>query len=89
MKIYTLESKNEVLSILTHKNNISYRDFKRMCLEANDEAENDYYILKDMLSDYNIGAIVEDNDLKITLMKEIEKLPKRDKEIMKLIVEKF
>ena len=32
MKIYTLESKNEVLSILTHKDNISYRDFKRMCL---------------------------------------------------------
>lgn len=27
---------------------------------------------------------LEDNDLKMTLMKEIEKLPKRDKEIMKL-----
>ena len=27
---------------------------------------------------------LEDNDLKLTLLKEIDKLPKRDKEIMKL-----
>ena len=54
MKIYTLENKNsEVLAILSHSDNMSYRDFKRICLEANNEAENDYYILKDILiSDY-------------------------------------
>ena len=34
MKIYTLESKNEVLAILTHQDNISYRRFKEICLEA-------------------------------------------------------
>ena len=58
MKIYTLESKNEVLSILTHKDNISYREFKRLCLEANQEAENDYYVLKDMLtSEYGFELV--------------------------------
>ena len=58
MKIYTLESKNEVLSILTHKDNISYREFKRLCLEANQEAENDYYVLKDMLtSEYGFQLV--------------------------------
>ena len=58
MKIYTLESKNEVLSILTHKDNISYREFKRLCSEANQEAENDYYVLKDMLtSEYGFELV--------------------------------
>ena len=58
MKIYTLESKNEVLSILTHKDNISYREFKRLCSEANQEAENDYYALKDMLtSEYGFQLV--------------------------------
>ena len=58
MKIYTLESKNEVLSILTHKDNISYREFKRLCSEANQEAENDYYVLKDMLtSEYGFQLV--------------------------------
>ena len=28
MKIYTLENKNEILAILTHNDNMSYRDFK-------------------------------------------------------------
>ena len=36
MKIYTLESKNEVLAILTHTDNMSYREFKRICNEANE-----------------------------------------------------
>ena len=58
MRIYTLESKNEVLSILTHNDNISYRDFKRMCLEVNEEAQNDYYVLKDMLtSEYGFELV--------------------------------
>ena len=54
MKIYTLESKNEVLAILTHQDNMSYREFKKICLEANKEAEGDFYTLKDILiNDYN------------------------------------
>ena len=59
MKIYTLENKNnEVLAILTHSDNMNYRDFKRICLEANSEAEGDYYVLKDILvSDYNFKAV--------------------------------
>ena len=58
MRIYTLESKNEVLSILTHNDNISYRDFKRMCSEVNEEAQNDYYILKDiLLNDYGFELV--------------------------------
>jgi CDP-glycerol glycerophosphotransferase (TagB/SpsB family) len=53
MKIYTLENKNEVLAILTHQDNMSYREFKRICVEANEEAENDFYVLKDILvNDY-------------------------------------
>ena len=67
MKTYTLESKNEVLSILTHKDNISYRDFKRMCLEANNEAENDYYILKDMLiNDYGFELVEATGGFEVT-----------------------
>ena len=58
MKIYTLESKNEVLAILTHQDNISYRRFKEICLEASQEAENDFYTLKDILvSDYNFEVV--------------------------------
>ena len=58
MKIYTLENKNEVLAILTHNDNMSYRDFKRICLEANNEAESDYYVLKDILvSDYGFKVV--------------------------------
>ena len=59
MKIYTLESKNsEVLAILSHSDNMSYRDFKRICLEANNEAESDYYVLKDILvSDYGFNVV--------------------------------
>ena len=53
MKIYTLENKNEVLAILTHQDNMNYREFKRICSEVNEEAENDFYTLKDILtSDY-------------------------------------
>ena len=58
MKIYTLENKNEILAILTHKDNMSYRDFKNICLEATEEAENDFYTLKDILtSDYNFEVV--------------------------------
>ena len=59
MKIYTLENKNsEVLAILSHSDNMSYRDFKRICLEANNEAESDYYVLKDILvSDYGFKLV--------------------------------
>ena len=58
MRIYTLESKNEVLAILTHQDNISYRKFKEICLEASQQAENDFYTMKDILiSDYNFRLV--------------------------------
>ena len=58
MRIYTLENKNEVLAILTHTDNMSYREFKRICNEANEEAENDFYVLKDILiNDYNFRPV--------------------------------
>ena len=58
MKIYTLTNKGEVLAILTHKDNMSYRDFKNICLQASEEAENDFYTLKDILtSDYNFEVV--------------------------------
>ena len=58
MKIYTLESKNEVLAILTHTDNMSYREFKEICLEASLQAEIDFYILKDILIyDFNFKPV--------------------------------
>ena len=58
MRIYTLENKNEVLAILTHTDNMSYREFKRICNEANEEAENDFYVLKDILiNDFNFKPV--------------------------------
>ena len=58
MRSYTLESKNEVLAILTHQDNISYRKFKEICLEASQQAENDFYTMKDILiSDYNFRLV--------------------------------
>jgi hypothetical protein len=58
MKIYTLENKNEVLAILTHSDNMSYREFKRICSEVNEEAENDFYTLKDILiNDYQFKLV--------------------------------
>lgn len=58
MKIYTLESRGEVLAILTHKDNMSYRDFRNICLEATEEAENDFYTLKDILiNDYDFKTV--------------------------------
>ena len=58
MRIYTLESKNEVLAILTHQDNISYRKFKEICLEASQQAENDFYTMKDILiSEYNFRLV--------------------------------
>ena len=58
MRIYTLENKNEILAILTHTDNMSYREFKNICNEANEEAENDFYVLKDILiNDYNFRLV--------------------------------
>lgn len=58
MKIYTLENKNEILAILTHKDNMSYRDFRNICLEVNEEAQNDFYTLKDILiNDYEFTPV--------------------------------
>ena len=58
MRIYTLENKNEILAILTHADNMSYREFKRKCNEANEEAENDFYVIKDILiNDYNFRLV--------------------------------
>ena len=58
MKIYTLENKNEVLAILTHQENMSYRDFKRICTVVNEDAENDFYTLKDILiNDYQFKLV--------------------------------
>ena len=58
MKIYTLENKNEILAILTHKDNMSYRDFRNICLEVNEEAQNDFYTLKDILiNDYKFQIV--------------------------------
>ena len=58
MRIYTLVSKNEVLAILSHTDNMSYREFKNICNQANEEANNDFYILKDILiNDYNFSLV--------------------------------
>ena len=58
MRIYTLENKNEILAILTHTDNMSYREFKEICLEASQQAENDFYTMKDILiSDYNFRLV--------------------------------
>lgn len=58
MKIYTLENKNEILAILTHSDNMSYRDFKNICQEASEGTENDFYSLKDILiNDYKFQIV--------------------------------
>lgn len=58
MKIYTLENKNEILAILTHSDNMSYRDFKNICQEASEGTDNDFYSLKDILiNDYNFQTV--------------------------------
>ena len=37
---------------------MSYREFKRICSEVNEEAENDFYTLKDILtSDYGFKVV--------------------------------
>ena len=59
MKIYTLEAKGEVLTILTHRENISYRDFKNICLEVSEEVDNDFYTLKDILINDKGFSVVE------------------------------
>ena len=54
MKIYTLTNKGEVLAIFKHNDNMSYRKFKEICVEANNEADIDFYTLKDkLINDYN------------------------------------
>jgi hypothetical protein len=58
MKIYTLTNKGEVLAIFRHNDNMSYRDFKNICVEANNEADNDFYTLKDILiNDYKFEIV--------------------------------
>ena len=58
MRIYTLENKNEVLAILSHTDNMSYREFKNICNQANEEANNDFYVLKDILiNDFNFKLV--------------------------------
>ena len=58
MRIYTLENKNEVLAILSHTDNMSYREFKNICNQANEEANNDFYALKDILiNDFNFKPV--------------------------------
>ena len=58
MKIYTLTNKGEVLAIFKHNDNMSYRKFKEICIEANNEADNDFYTLKDILvSDYGFKVV--------------------------------
>ena len=58
MRIYTLENKNEVLAILSHTDNMSYREFKNICNQANEEANNDFYVLKDILiNDFNFKPV--------------------------------
>ncbi|MGL5347562.1 hypothetical protein [Clostridium sp.] len=59
MRIYTLEQKGEVLAILKHDTNMSYRKFKEVCEEANEEAENDFYTLRDILTDEHGFELVE------------------------------
>ncbi len=59
MRIYTLESKGEVLAILRHLEDMSYRQFKDICEEANEEAENDFYTLKDILTSEKGFELVE------------------------------
>ena len=58
MRIYTLENKNEVLAILSHTDNMSSREFKNICNQANEEANNDFYVLKDILiNDFNFKPV--------------------------------
>lgn len=49
MKIYILEAKGEVLSVLTHKDNKSYIEFKKEVEEAGEDCNNDFYTVKDIL----------------------------------------
>ena len=37
---------------------MSYRDFRNICLEVNEEAQNDFYTLKDILiNDYEFAPV--------------------------------
>lgn len=49
MKIFILEAKGEVLNVLTHAEDKTYMEFKQDCLAAGEEANNDYYTVKDNL----------------------------------------
>lgn len=49
MRIYILEAKGEVLSVLTHKDNKSYMEFKKEVEEAGEDCNNDFYTVKDVL----------------------------------------
>lgn len=49
MRIYILEAKGEVLSVLTHDDNKSYMDFRKEVEEAGADCNNDFYTVKDVL----------------------------------------
>lgn len=49
MKIFILESKGEVLSVLTHSDDKTYTDFKQDCIACGEDVNNDYYTVKDNL----------------------------------------
>ncbi|MGL5507599.1 MAG: hypothetical protein ACRDB0_06835 [Paraclostridium sp.] len=49
MKIYILESKGEILGMLTHKDNKSYLDFKSEVEEAKKESD-DFFTVKGILT---------------------------------------
>ena len=49
MRIYILEAKGEVLSVLTHDDNKSYMDFRKEVEEAGSDCNNDFYTVKDVL----------------------------------------
>lgn len=59
MRIYILEAKGEVLTVLTNKENKSYGDFKREVEEAGMDNNNDFYTVKDILVNLYGYEVVE------------------------------
>lgn len=50
MKVYILESKGEVLGMLTHKDNKCYVDFKEQVEEIKKTEGDDFYTIKGILT---------------------------------------
>lgn len=59
MRIYILEAKGEVLSVLTNKENKSYMEFKKEVEEAGEDCNNDFYTVKDVLINLYGYEVVE------------------------------